>query len=74
MKKILMTAINSSWSQSNLALYYLREVIADLPYRVFMQEWTLKDQLLDVLYGIYVQNADVICFLPISGIVFICRN
>jgi len=62
MKKILMTAINSSWSQSNLALYYLREVIADLPYRVFMQEWTLKDQLLDVLYGIYVQNADVICF------------
>jgi len=62
MKKILMIAINSSWSQSNLALYYLREVIADLPYRVFMQEWTLKDQLLDVLYGIYVQNADVICF------------
>ena len=57
-----MIAINSSWSQSNLALYYLREVIADLPYRVFMQEWTLKDQLLDVLYGIYVQNADVICF------------
>ncbi len=62
MKKVLLTAINSSWSQSNPALYYLREMIADLPYTVFLKEWTLKDRLLDVLYDIYSQNADVLCF------------
>ena len=61
-KKVLLTAINSSWSQSNLALYYLREMIADLHYAVFLKEWTLKDRLLDVLYYIYSQNADVLCF------------
>jgi len=61
-KKVLLTAINSSWSQSNPALYYLREMIADLPYTVFLKEWTLKDRLLDVLYDIYSQNADVLCF------------
>ena len=61
-KKVLLTAINSSWSQSNLAIYYLREMIADLHYAVFLKEWTLKDQLLDVLSEIYSQNADVLCF------------
>lgn len=62
MKKILMIAINSSWSQSNPALYYLREVIADLSYQSYIKEWTLKDQLKDMLYWIYSQNAEVICF------------
>jgi anaerobic magnesium-protoporphyrin IX monomethyl ester cyclase len=62
MKKILLTAINSSWSQSNPAIYYLREMIADLPYAVILHEWTLKDRLWNVLSEIYCQKAEVICF------------
>lgn len=62
MKSILMLAINSSWSQSNLAFYYLREVIRHLPYKVEMRDFTLKDHLGDVLQSIYTTKADVICF------------
>jgi radical SAM superfamily enzyme YgiQ (UPF0313 family) len=62
MKSILMLAINSSWSQSNLAFFYLREVIRHLPYRVEMRDFTLKDHLGDVLQAIYATKADVICF------------
>jgi len=57
-----MVAINSSWSQSNLALYYLREMIRDLHYEVHLLTWTLKDQPLDILHALYAQNPDVICF------------
>ncbi|MDD2229976.1 MAG: DUF4080 domain-containing protein [Candidatus Cloacimonetes bacterium] len=62
MKHILLVAINSSWSQSNLALYYLREIIRKLPYQVEMQDFTLKDHLADVLHALYATKADVICF------------
>jgi len=37
-------------------------MIGDLPYDVILKEWTLKDQLLDVLFEIYRQKAEVICF------------
>jgi len=59
---ILMVAINSSWSQSNLALFYLRETISDLPHKVQIRDWTLKDHLLDVLHDIFAQKPDVVCF------------
>jgi radical SAM superfamily enzyme YgiQ (UPF0313 family) len=62
MKSILMLAINSSWSQSNLALYYLREVIRELPHRVIMNSFTLSDHLGDVLHEVYRAKPDVICF------------
>lgn len=62
MKHIVMLAINSSWSQSNLALYYLREVIRELPYRVTMVSHTVSDHLGDVLFRLYSAQPDVICF------------
>ncbi|PKN72935.1 MAG: radical SAM protein [Candidatus Cloacimonetes bacterium HGW-Cloacimonetes-3] len=62
MKNILMVALNSSWSQSNLAFFYLREVIRHLPYAVDMRDFTLKDHLGDVLQSIYSTQADIICF------------
>lgn len=62
MKSILMLAINSSWSQTNLALYYLREVIRELPHRVIMNSFTLSDHLGDVLYEVYQAKPEVICF------------
>lgn len=62
MRKILLIAINSSWSQSNPALYYLREVISDLPYQVQICDFTLKDHLTDIMQGICAQKPDILCF------------
>ena len=64
MKKnmILMAAINSSWSHTNPAFYYLREVISDLPYEVQIKNWTSNDQLLDILKELAEVQAKVICF------------
>ena len=42
-KKILLLGVNATWSQSNPALYYLREMIADLPHEVMIKEITVND-------------------------------
>lgn len=47
--QVLLVGINSSWSQSTPALYYLRQMISALPYRVEIMELTLKDFPLDIL-------------------------
>ncbi len=57
-----MVALNSSWSHTNPAFYYLREVIRELPYSVQMMNWTSKDHLLDILKGLVDVQADVYCF------------
>ncbi|MDD3103586.1 MAG: DUF4080 domain-containing protein, partial [Candidatus Cloacimonetes bacterium] len=62
MRKILFAALNSSWSQSNLAFYYLREMIRDLDYESILRSYTLKEPLMQVMEDIYRQQADVICF------------
>ncbi|MDY0151363.1 MAG: DUF4080 domain-containing protein [Candidatus Cloacimonas sp.] len=62
MKKILLVAINSSWSQSNLALFYLREMLSGLSYQVIMRDFTLKDYPADVMKALYQQQPDIICF------------
>ncbi len=61
-KKILMAALNSSWSHTNPAFYYLREMLRDLPYEVRIKNWTTQDQLLDILAEIIDCQAEVICF------------
>jgi radical SAM superfamily enzyme YgiQ (UPF0313 family) len=62
MKKILFAALNSSWSQSNLAFYYLREMIRDLDYESILKSYTLKEPLMQVMDDIYLQQAEIICF------------
>jgi radical SAM superfamily enzyme YgiQ (UPF0313 family) len=62
MKKILFAALNSSWSQSNLAQYYLREMIQDLDFCTVIKSYTCKEPLMQVTEDIYRQHADVICF------------
>ncbi len=61
MKKILFVALNSSWSQSNLAFYYLREVIRDLEFTSTIASFTLKEPLHQVMEDIYARCPDVIC-------------
>lgn len=60
--KVLMVGLNSSWSQSTPALYYLRQMIVDLPYRVEIMELTLKDFPLDILRQIVKAAPDILCF------------
>lgn len=62
MKSVALVSLNSSWSQSNLALYYLREMIRDLPYRVLMQAYSINEPLMQILQGIVAVKPDVICF------------
>jgi radical SAM superfamily enzyme YgiQ (UPF0313 family) len=62
MKRILFMALNSSWSQSNLALYYLREVIRDLDYETVMAAFTLKEPLHQIMEEVYHLQPDIICF------------
>ena len=61
MKKIVFVALNSSWSQSNLALYYLRESVCDLDYESTILTFTMKEPLMQILNEVYRHNADIIC-------------
>lgn len=60
--QMLLVGINSSWSQSTPALYYLRQMISGLPYRVEILEATLKDFPQDILRRIVLAEPDVIGF------------
>ncbi|MCK9558441.1 MAG: DUF4080 domain-containing protein [Candidatus Cloacimonetes bacterium] len=62
MKKILLVALNSSWSQSNLALYYMRQMIRDLECETRMKTYSLKEPLHQIMEDVYSQKPDVICF------------
>ncbi len=62
MRKILFAALNSSWSQSNLAFYYLREMVRDLDFESVLKSYTLKEPLMQVMDDIYLQQAEIICF------------
>lgn len=61
MKKILLFALNSSWSQSNLALKYMRQMILDLPYQIVEHSATLAEPITHVIADIYAHKPDVIC-------------
>lgn len=61
-KKVLMVALNSSWSQSNLALYYMREILKDYPYSSQILEPTVNEPLLQVAQQIYSVQAEVLLF------------
>ena len=61
MKKICFVAINSSWSHSSLALYYMRSMLEPGMYRTAMLDFTLSDMLEDVLEALYHEAPDVIC-------------
>ncbi|HQQ68498.1 MAG TPA: DUF4080 domain-containing protein [Candidatus Cloacimonadota bacterium] len=54
-------SLNSSWSQSNLALYYLREIIRDMPCRSEMVVFTTREPILQCAEEIYRHKADVLC-------------
>ncbi|HPV14745.1 MAG TPA: DUF4080 domain-containing protein [Candidatus Cloacimonadota bacterium] len=61
-RHIALIAINTSWYQSNLALYYLREMVKGFDFELSMSAFSISDLYMDVLKGIYNTQADVLCF------------
>ena len=58
----MFIALNSSWSQTNLALYYLRTIVKDLGYETRIQEFTLQNQAMEILATIESCQPQVLCF------------
>ncbi len=62
MLKVILTAVNSAWYQSNPALYYLRGALSGLPLRVILREFTLAEPVTDVVSALYRERPGVACF------------
>lgn len=65
--KILLVAINAKYIHSNLAVYSLRAYAnaykrAEMPVTIEIGEYTINNQVEDILEGIYKAKPDVLCF------------
>lgn len=60
--KILLTTLNSKFVHSNLAIRYLKAFCRELPVDIKIQEFTINDHLGKVLWQIYREKPDVLCF------------
>ena len=60
--KVLLTAINAKYIHSNLAVYSLRAYAK--PYResISIAEYTINQQIDDILMDLYKKKPDVLCF------------
>ena len=65
MKKILLTAINAKYIHSNLAVYslkaYAEEVLGEKCPRIEIAEYTINQQMDEILMDIYKRKPDVLC-------------
>ncbi len=59
--KILLLAVNSAWTHSNLALLYLRELIPKDRYQTELLEVTIKHQILEVLQLVHKSAPEIVC-------------
>lgn len=60
--KILLTAINSKFVHSNLAVRYLKAFTADMPYEGKIREFSINDREERVLKEIIEEKPDVVAF------------
>ena len=60
--KILLTAINAKYIHSNLAVYSLQAYAAAHGHKIERAEYTINNQLEDILEKIYCQNPDILLF------------
>jgi len=78
--KILLTALNSKYAHSNLALKYLKVCLKkDCPsYETVTNEYTINDNMLSILASIYAAKADIYgfsCYIwNIEQTLQICEN
>ena len=60
--KVLLTAINSKYIHSNLAVRYLRSFTKDLDYDCEIKEFTINDREERILEEIIKQEPDIVAF------------
>lgn len=60
--KILLVAINSKYIHSNLAVYSLQAYASKYKEEIELAEYTINQQVDDILMDIYKQKPDILCF------------
>ena len=60
--KILLTAVNAKYIHSNLAVYSLQAYAAAHGHKIERAEYTINNQLEDILEKIYCQKPDILLF------------
>lgn len=59
---IVLTAINAKYIHSNLAVYSLRAYAEEYKDEIAIAEYTINQQLDDILMDLYKKKPDVLCF------------
>ena len=60
--KVLLVAVNAKYIHSNLAVYCLKSYAASKGYGVEIAEYTINQQIGDVLRDLYEKQADMVAF------------
>ncbi|NLK96399.1 MAG: B12-binding domain-containing radical SAM protein [Clostridiales bacterium] len=60
--KILLTALNTQYVHSNLAVRYLKAFTKDLPYEGVIREFTINERENNILKEIIEEKPNVVCF------------
>lgn len=60
--KIVLTAINAKYIHSNLAVYSLRAYAAPYKDEIEIAEYTINQQMDDILIDLYKKKPDILCF------------
>lgn len=58
--KILLVGLNSKYVHTNLAIRYLKSYCGG--YNIILKEYTINDQISDIIDGIYGENPDIVGF------------
>ena len=60
--KVVLTAINAKYIHSNLAVYSLRAFAEAYREEIEIAEYTINQQIDDILMDLYKKKPDVLCF------------
>ena len=60
--KVVLTAINAKYIHSNLAVYSLRAYAKEYKEQIEIAEYTINQQLDDILMDLYKKKPEVLCF------------
>lgn len=59
---IVLTAINAKYIHSNLAVYSLRAYVPEYGEQIQIAEYTINQQVDDILMDLYRKKPDILCF------------
>ena len=60
--KILLTAINSKFIHSNLAIRYLKSYTEDMPYEAKLREFSINDREENILRQIINEDTGILLY------------